>query len=115
VGRPRRAGRHGPKSCPVAGVNSTLTRLEILDLQQAENHQAYATKLAAFDAAFQSGVQRLSQLALEGKLQLDLEDVVAKQREFVQQSQQILASHQRKVVQAAMAQQRLRDFETQRR
>jgi len=88
--------------------------LEILDLQSIENHQAYGTKLAEFDTAFHSGLARLDQLIGHGQLALNVQEVVAKQRAFVQQAQDMLASHQTKVAKEMMAVQGLRDFETQR-
>jgi len=91
-----------------------IALLETLDVQNTEGYQAHAQKLAAFDATFQEGVAKLQQLAANGKRELDLADVVAKQRAFVKQAHDGLNSHQTKVSQGAIAVQRLRDFETQR-
>jgi hypothetical protein len=95
------------------GVHASL--LEMFELQSVEGHQAYTQKLDAFDAAFHAGLARLGQLIAHGKLDVDIQEVMGQQRDFVKQAQDMLALHSTQVAQKAVARQRLHDVETQRR
>ena len=92
-----------------------ITLLQVFDLRDVESHQAYVQALAAFETAFPEGLARIQQLAATAQLHLALEDVVQQERVFIAQASYVLAAHQTKVVQAAMAEQQLRRFEVHRK
>ena len=91
-----------------------IALLDALGRQDEAQIQATEANIAEHDDAAQKGFVRLRQLSVEGQLDLDIDNAVLTNEEFIGKARKMLQVHRITVAKGAEAQQQLLEFEKHR-